>query len=136
MGIESTLFFYNSQSWKKPHTSYLRRTSFIIMSKVHGWRNLLRSSHDAISLELDFIPSGVTNLLTPFGANKHAEELLAAPPRRTRSNRCGSPVRPVSPRRSGERPTNVARARSRRGNTCKVVLGSAGQLGRLQTSRR
>jgi hypothetical protein len=65
------------------------------MSKVHGWRNLRRSSHDAIWLELDFVPNGVANLLTPFGANKRAEVLLAAPPHRTgktgvghRSDRC------------------------------------------------
>jgi hypothetical protein len=53
-----------------------------------------------------------------------------------RSDRYGSPVRPVSPGRSDEKPTNVARARSRRGSARRVVLGSAGQLGRLQTSRR
>jgi hypothetical protein len=45
-------------------------------------------------------------------------------------------VRPVSPGRSGKRPTNVTRAGSNRGDARRVVLGSAGQLGRLQTSRR
>jgi hypothetical protein len=29
------------------------------------------------------LPSGVINLLRPFGANKHAEKLLAMPPRLT-----------------------------------------------------
>jgi hypothetical protein len=53
------------------------------------------------------------------------------------------PVRPVwvtgktgVAGRSDERATNVARAGSRRGGAHRVVLGSAGQLGRLQTSRR
>jgi hypothetical protein len=53
-----------------------------------------------------------------------------------RSDRCESLVRPVSPGWSGERPTNVVRAWSRWGGARRVVLGSAGQLGRLQTSRR
>jgi hypothetical protein len=53
-----------------------------------------------------------------------------------RSDRYESPVRPVSLGGSGERPTNVVRAGSRRGGARRVVLGSAGQLGRLQTSQR
>jgi hypothetical protein len=53
-----------------------------------------------------------------------------------RPDRCGSPVRSVSPGRSGERPTNVARVGFRWGSARRVVLGSVGQIGRLQTSRR
>jgi hypothetical protein len=76
-----------------------------------------------------------------FGANKHAEELLAAPPRCTgqtgtghRSDRCRREDPTRNQRTSpGQDPVE---ARSRRGSARRVVLGSAGQLGRLQTSRR
>jgi hypothetical protein len=43
---------------------------------------MLRSDRLAMIARSSF-PSGVANLLTHFGSNKHAEELLAAPPRRT-----------------------------------------------------
>jgi hypothetical protein len=105
-------------------------------SLKYSSHNLTLRSDRSAMIDRPSFPSGVVNLLAPFQDQQARRGAPCSASTLYWSDRYGSPVRLVSPGRSGERPTNVARAGSRRGGAHRVVLVSAGQLGHLQTSRR
>jgi hypothetical protein len=89
-------------------------------------------------MDRSLVDAAAVSCITPVGANSHAEELLRVPPRRTGQRVTGHNSQRVTGHNSvaakisaRDRPVTIPS-----GGVHMVVLDSAGQLGRLQTSRR